>query len=146
MVNAHAGSSRNEPVQVVHMSVGHDPRGLASDSPLTIVAELDPAPDWEELQWWTGQLGEHVTVRGWSATSTDGGNHNPDRGCRGSTRGGCTAAARRADEANAVYPERYVVWGREHDAQVAEDRKQQERCAADRQAILDRVMNEHRVD
>lgn len=72
MVNAHAGSSRNEPVQVVHMSVGHDPRGLASDSPLTIVAELDPAPDWEELQWWTGQLGEHVTVRGWSATSTDG--------------------------------------------------------------------------
>lgn len=60
------------------------------------------------------------------------------------------AVARRllaaVDEANAVCPERYATWRLEHDAQVVEERRRQERRSADRQVILDTVMKEHRAD
>jgi hypothetical protein len=48
------------------------------------------------------------------------------------------------EEANAAYPERYEAWRRVHDARVAEERRREQRLSADRQAILDRVMDEYR--
>ena len=152
MADAHAGSPRTGPVRIVRMSIASDPRGPDAD-PLTIVAHLDPAPDWEELPWWRGQLRDLVNVR-WSGSSTGATT------IQASTRKVTTiqveaaedqleAVARQllaaVDEANAVYAERYAAWRREHDAHVAEERRRQERRSADRQAILDRVMGEHRA-
>jgi hypothetical protein len=144
MADAHAGSPRTGPVRIVRMSIARDPRGLYED-PLTIVAELDPAPEREELPWWTGQLDGRVNIRGWSVVSPGVTRIQVE-----AAEGQLEAVARRLlaalDEANAAYPERYAVWRREHDAQVAEERQQQERRSADRQAILDRVLSEHRAD
>lgn len=144
MTNAHAGAPRAAYVQIVRMSIAPDPRGPAA-VPLTIAAQLDPAPEWEELPWWTGQLGERVNVRGWTGSSTGVITIKIE-----AAEDQLEAVARRllaaVDEANAVYPERYPVWRREHDAQVAEERRRQERRATDRQAILERVMREHRAN
>jgi hypothetical protein len=99
------------------MTIGSDPRGPAAD-PLTIVAELDPAPVREELQWWTRQLRERVNVRPWSGASTGVTNIQVE-----AAEDQLEAVARRLlaalDAANAVYPERYAVWRREHDAEMA---------------------------
>ena len=144
MADAHAGSRRTGPVRIARMTIGPDPRRPAAD-PLTIVAELDPAPDREERQWWTRQLSERVNVRAWSGTSTGVTNIQVE-----AAEDQLEAVARRLlaalDEANAVYPERYAAWRREHDAEMAEQRQREERRSADRQAILDRVLNEHRAD
>jgi len=143
MADAHAGSARSGPVRIVRMSIVPDPRGLGA-VPLTIAAQLDPAPGREELPWWMEQLRDLLNVR-WSGSSTGGTTIHVD-----AAEDQLEAAARRllaaVDEANAVYPERYATWRREHDAQVAEERRRQERLSADRQAILDRVLGEHRAD
>ena len=152
MVDAYAGSPRTGPVRIVRMSIAPDPRGPDAD-PLTIEARLDPAPDWEELPWWRGQLRDLVNVR-WGGSSTgattiQASTHKATRIHVDAAEDQLEAVARRllaaVDEANAAYPERYATWRREHDAQVAEERRRQERRSADRQAILDRVMGEHRA-
>jgi len=42
------------------------------------------------------------------------------------------------------YPERYLAWRREHDERMPEERLRLQRRFAVQQAILDRVMDEHR--
>jgi hypothetical protein len=76
---------RNEPVRIVRMSVAPQLRRLA-DGPLTLVAELDPGPDREVLQWWIEQLrdpGERSRVgRLDGAGVIDRSDHGPSRGTR----------------------------------------------------------------
>jgi hypothetical protein len=142
MASEHA--PRTGPVRIVRMSIAPDPRGPDA-VPLTIMAQLDPAPDREERQWWTAQLRERVNVRGWTASSTGVTTLQVE-----APEDQLQAVARRLlvalDEANAAYPERYRSWRREHDAQVAQERQRRENRAADRQAMLDQVMHEHRSD
>lgn len=138
---------RKEPVRIVRMSIEPEQRRLA-DGPLVIVAELDPGPDPEELQWWTEQLRDRVNIRAWGGSGAPG---SPTGGTTvqvGASDDQLEAVARQLvaaiEEANAAYPERYEAWRQEHDARVAEERRREERRAADRQAILDRVMDEYR--
>jgi PASTA domain len=138
---------RNEPVRIVRMSIEPEPRRLA-DGPLVIVAVLDPGPDQEELQWWMEQLRDRVNVRAWGGSTASGSLMGMTSVQVEATDDQLEAVARRLvaaiEEANAAYPERYEAWRREHDARVAEERRREERRAADRQAILDRVMDEYR--
>jgi hypothetical protein len=143
MANENVGR-RTQPVQIIHMSIASgDPRPSA-DAPLVIVAKLDPMPDREELPWWREQLGERVKVRAWSGPS-------PDRLTEVQVEAPANqveAIARRllaaVEEANAAYPERYPAWRREHDERMVEERLRLQRRFAVHQAILDRVMDEHR--
>jgi hypothetical protein len=142
MASEHA--PRTGPVRIVRMSIAHDPKGPDA-VPLTIMAQLDPTPDREELQWWMAQLRERVHVRGWTTSSTGVTTLQVD-----APEDQLEAVARRLlaalDEANAAYPERHGAWRREQDARVAQERQRRENRAADRQAILDQVMDEHRSD
>ena len=141
MADASAGSPRTGSVRIVRMSIAPDPRGPDA-VPLTIVAQLDPASDRVELPWWMEQLRDLLNVRctrlstGVTTVQVDAAEDQLE------------AVARRllaaVDEANAVYPERYATWRREHDAQAAEERRREERRNADRQVILDRLLDEHR--
>jgi hypothetical protein len=121
-----------------------DPRG-PEHGPLVIMATLDPAPDREELQWWTEQLRDRVKVRGWSGSF-------PGRLTSVQVEAPADhveAVARRLltsiDEANAAYPGRYPAWRREHDERIAEKHLLEQRRLADQQAILDRVIDDHRT-
>ena len=136
-----------EPVRIVRMSIAPEPRRLA-DGPLVIVAELDPGPDPEELQWWMEQLRDRVNVRAWGGSEGSGSLTGATSVHVEAPDDQLEAVATRLvaaiDEANAAYPERYEAWRREHDARVAEERRLEERGSADRQAILDRVVDEYR--
>jgi hypothetical protein len=141
MADVRSGSPRTGSVRIVRLSIAPHPQGPDA-VPLTIVAQLDPAPGWEELPWWRGQLRDLLNVR-WGGSSTGVTTIQVD-----AAEAELEEVARQllaaVDEANALYPERYAVWRREHDAQVAEERQRQERRSAARQAILDRVMNERK--
>jgi hypothetical protein len=129
------------------MSIMPSPR--AADDPQVIMAELDPAPDREELPWWMEQLRERAGIDSW------GGQGSPrDRSPKRVTvqvqapDDQFEAVARRlviaVEEANAAYPDRYPAWRREHDARMAEERRRQERRRADHQAVLDELVAEYR--
>ena len=143
MTSENISRHRTEPVRIIDMSIGPgDPRPSV-DAPLVIRARLDPAPDVSEHQWWAEQFSERVKVRSWTGSSRDGlvavdVEAPADQ---------VEAVARRllaaVDEANAAYPQRYPAWRREHDEQIAEERIQQQRYFAARQAIVDRVMEEY---
>jgi len=143
MANESPRRRRTQPVRITHMTIAPgDPRRL-EDAPLVITAKLDPGPDQEEHQWWMEQLRERVTIRSWSAS--------PDRVTAVNIEAPpdqVEAIARRlltaVDEANAAYPERYPAWRRAHDDRIAEERLREQRRLAAHQAILDRVMEEHR--
>jgi hypothetical protein len=146
MANEDAGHRRTQPVRVIRMSIAPgDPRPSV-DAPLVIVATLDPVPDRAELPWWRERLGERVKVRAWSGSSpdrlTDVHVEAPADQVEAVARRLLTAV----DEANAAYPERYPVWRQEHDERMAEERLRRQRRLAVHQAILDRVMDEHRPD
>ncbi len=134
------GAPRTGPVRIVRMRIHPGP---VADVPLTIAADLDPAPDREEWQWWREQLREWANVHSWSRSST--GLVSVQVEAPGDQ---VEVVARRlvtaVEEANAAYPERYAAWRQEHDARVAEDRLRQQRRFAAQQAILDRVMDEYR--
>lgn len=95
----------------------------------------------------TERLGEHVKVRAGSGSGSGPPfrltavhvEAPPDQ---------VEAVARRLltafDEANAAYPDRYPAWRRERDDRIAEERLREQRRFAAKQAILDRVMDEHR--
>lgn len=124
-----------------------DPRPSV-DAPLLIVAKLDPGPDQEELQWWMEQLRDQVKVRGgsgpWSGSSpgrlTAVRVEAPPDQVEAVTRRLLAAV----DEANAAYQERYPAWRCEHDERIADERLREQRRLVAPQAILDRVMDEHR--
>jgi hypothetical protein len=145
MPDENAGERRTRPVQITHLSIApSDPRGL-EEGPLVIMATLDPGPDREEQQWWTEQLRDRVKVRAWSGSF-------PGRLTSVQVEAPADqveAVARRLltsiDEANAVYPGRYLAWRREHDERMAEKRLREQRRLADQQAILDRVIDEYRT-
>jgi hypothetical protein len=147
MASENAAGQRTEPIRVIQMNIAPgDPRPLA-DGPLVIVAKVDPPLDMEERRWWTERLGEHVKVRSWSGSGSEMPfrftavhvEAPPDQ---------VEAVARRLltafDEANAAYPDQFPVWRRERDERIAEERLREQRRFAAQQAILDRVMNEHR--
>ena len=141
MADENVGAPRTGPVRIARMSTAPE-AGSAGDS-LILVAHLDPAPDREELPWWMEQLRDRVKVLGWVGTSAGVSNVQVE-----APSDQLEAVARRlvtaVEEANAAYPERYAAWRREHDAQAAEERRREERRNADRQVILDRLLDEHR--
>jgi hypothetical protein len=146
MPNENAGEGRTQPVRITHMTIAPgDPRGL-DEGPLVIMATLDPGPDREQVQWWMEQLRDRVKVRGWSGSF-------PGRLTSVQVEAPADqveAVARRLlisiDEANAAYPVRYPAWRREHDERIAEKQFREQRRLADQQAILDRVIDEHRTN
>lgn len=144
-INLGSGTPRSGPVRITRMRiVPADPRPSAN-VPLAIAADLDPGPDQEEWQWWMEQLRERANVHSWSRSSTGLTSvrvEAPDDQVEAAARRLLTAVA----EANAAYSERYPAWRREHDAQVAEDRRRQQQRVVAQQAILDRVMDEYRLD
>jgi hypothetical protein len=146
MPNENAGGRRTQPVRITHLSIAPgDPRGL-EDGPLVIMATLDPGPDREEQQWWTEQLRDRVEVRAWTGTF-------PGRLTSVQVEAPADqveAVGRRLltsiDEANAAYSGRYPAWRRENDKRIAEKHLLEQRRLADQQAILDRLMDEHRTN
>lgn len=146
MPNENAGGRRTQPIRITQLSIAPgDPRGL-KEGPLVIMATLDPGPDREEQQWWTEQLRDRVEVRAWSGSF-------PGRLTSVQVEAPAyqvEAVARRLltsiDEANAAYPIHYQAWRREHDERIAEKQLREQRRLADQQAILDRVLDEHRAD
>jgi hypothetical protein len=145
-----ANAPRSGPVRIVSMSI--TPHRRTGD-PLTIVAQLDPAPDQAEMQWWIEQLRERVKVEAWSGSGAPGPLTGPPRMTRVHVEAPddeLEPVARRliaaVEEANAAYPDRYRTWRRARDAQVAEEQRRQQQRLAEQQAVLDRVMDEYRSD
>jgi hypothetical protein len=148
MGNEHAGTGHGEPVRIARMSIVPRPPG-APEEPLVIRAELEPALDRAELPWWLYQLRERAGVRG-SSGQGDPQNRQLQMVAVQVEAGKdqLEAAARRlvaaVGEANAAYPEGYLAWRRERDAQQARQQQQQDQRLAGYQAVLDNVLAEHR--
>lgn len=148
MGNEHAGAGRTEPVRIARMSIAPRPPG-APGEPLVIRAELSPALERAELPWWHEQLRQRAGVH---SLGGQGGPQDPS--LRVVTvqvealPDQLEAAARRlaaaVEEANAAYPDDYLAWRRERDARRAGELRQQEHRLAGYQAVLDKVLAEHR--
>ena len=146
MPNEIAGGRRGRAVRVTRLSIAPADPGCLGEGPLVIRATLDPGPDPEERQWWTEQLLGRVEVRAWTGSVPGGLTSVHVEAPAGQVE----AVARRllacVDEANAAYPVRYPAWRREHDERIAEKQLREQRRLAGQQAILDRVLDEHRTN
>ncbi len=133
------------PVQVIKMEA-HRPYGPPKPDEVHLIAVLQPAPAKEFSWWWQRRL--HDRVKGVYAF---GGGGRPDelwvQADVPLNRLEVTARLflNEVAEANGVFPECYESDLRERDRKQALETGRQQDDLTEKQAILDRVMNEYRA-